>query len=70
MEAIEEIGEINDEEVSGKESTSDARYVKGEICSVISTTEYASCKFCKCKVLSEDGVVGRCSKCSAVFKMS
>ena len=28
MEAIEDIGEINDEEISGEESTSDARYVR------------------------------------------
>ena len=56
--------------VCNEESSSDSRYVEGEISSVISTNEYASCKFCNCKVLSEDEIVGQCSKCNAVFKMS
>ena len=43
---------------------------EGEISSVISTNECASCKFCNCKVSSEDKIVRQCSKCNAVFKMS
>lgn len=43
--------------------------VTGEISVVISTAEYASCKVCKSKVVSEENVA-ECSKCSVVMKLS
>lgn len=49
---------------------SDVCCVEGEISYVVTTNEYASCKFCSCNVQSEDGVIGRCSKCNAAFKIS
>ena len=42
----------------------------GEVSTVISTTEYACCKVCKSKVVSEDGVIAECTKCCAVMKLS
>lgn len=70
MLSVEDLGEVHEDDDCNEESSSDSRYVEGEISSVISTNEYASCKFCNCKVLSEDEIVGQCSKCNAVFKMS
>lgn len=66
--AVEDIGEVEEKEV--EDDASNVRCVEGEICCVMATSQYASCKFCNCKVQSEDGVVGRCTKCSAVFKIS
>ena len=46
------------------------RILKGEISAVISIAEYACCKFCKSKVVSEDNLLAECSKCSALMKLS
>lgn len=37
---------------------------------MISIAEYACCKFCKSKVVSEDNLLAECSKCSALMKLS
>ena len=66
---VEDIGEVGEKEV-GDDDGSDVCCVEGEISCVVATNEYASCKFCSCKVQSEDGVIGRYSKCNAAFKIS
>lgn len=65
-----DITDVNDEDISGQDSEEGGRGVTGEISTVISTTEYACCKVCKSKVVSEDGIIAECSKCRAVMKVS
>ena len=69
-EMIEDLENVNEEDIADEESESSGRVVKGEISAVMSTFEYPSCKFCHSKVVSEDGLFGECSKCSAVMKMA
>ena len=66
----EDVADVNDEDISGEDSEEGSRGVTGEISTVISTAEYACCKVCKCKVVSEDDVVAECTKCCAVMKLS
>ena len=44
--------------------------ISGEISAVISSTEYLSCRICHSKVQSDDRVLAKCSKCSALIKVS
>ena len=62
--------DVNDEDISGEDGEESGRVLKGEISAVISIAEYACCKFCKSKVVSEDNLLAECSKCSALRKLS
>lgn len=69
-EAVKDL-DVNEELVGGEDSEDVGRSISGEVTAVISTAEYYSCKFCCSKVeLEEDGVVGECTKCGAVLKVS
>ncbi len=46
------------------------RVVEGEIDGVMSCNEYPSCISCKSKVKKENDVIGECSKCGLVMKLS
>ena len=63
-EEVAEVEEVNEDEVVGKESEDWGHVVSGEISTVISTAEYLSCKVCRSKALSEDGVIAECTKCT------
>lgn len=66
---IDDLEKVNEEEIADeKEET--GHVAQGEISAVLSTSEYLSCKFCRSKAVSEDGVVAECQKCSAVMKAS
>lgn len=69
-EMIADLENVNEEHIAGEESEDSRHVVKGEVSAVLSTSEYPSCKFCHSKVVSEDGLFGECSKCSAVMKMA
>ena len=53
-----------------EESEGYGQVVKGEVSAVLSVSEYLSCRFCHSKVLSNNGIVAKCSKCSALLKVS
>lgn len=69
-EEVAELEEVNEDEVVGEESEDWGHVVTAEISSVISTAEYLSCKMCKSKALSEDGLIAECTKCSCMMKIS
>ena len=62
--------DVNDEDIAGEDDEERDRALRGEISAVISIAEYACCKFCKSKVVSEDNLLAECSKCSALMKLS
>ena len=68
-EMIADLENMNKEDVAGEESEDSGHVVRGERSAVISTSEYLICKFCHSKVVSEDNLFAKCSKCSAVMKM-
>ena len=69
-EDVEDVKDVNEEMLGGEEEEESGHTVTGEIVSVISTSEYRSCKYCRCKVVVDDDDMAECSKCHAVMKMS
>ncbi len=64
----EDIGEVVND--SADKGPGGAKVITGEIVAVISCDSYNSCRSCKSKVTSDNGMIGECTKCGLKLKMS
>ena len=64
--AIDDIGEVLEDANDKRVSPS----IDGEIDSVLSLTDYRQCKVCNSKIEIINDIIGRCTKCKALSKLS
>lgn len=67
---VEDVGDVSEQSIECGETDDFGHVIEGDISAVISENEYLSCKFCRSKAVSEDGVIAECCKCSAMMKVS
>ena len=70
--SVTEVSDIGDVVSSDSEDDEIERRkcIEGEITAVLNVTKYSSCFNCKAKVNNISEVIGQCSKCDAIVKMS
>ena len=66
VKVIDDLEEVNEEDIVGDNGL----FIKGDISAVLSSTEYLSCRFCRSKIVPDDEILGECSKCCALMKVS
>ncbi len=69
IQPVTDIGEVN-EDVDFGEETFGVRVFDAEVVGVISCDNYNSCASCKAKVVKKSEVMGECTKCGMMVKMS
>ena len=60
-ELVEDIKEVRINCLGGEAEEDSGYTVKGEIVSVISVSEYLSCRFCWCTAVPEDSSIAECT---------
>lgn len=71
VESVSEIGEVAEVQEGDDEDSGVVRkIVEGEIDGVMYSDEYTACIACNAKVKSEDNVLGECTRCGMLMKLS